>query len=865
MMGRYAPYGNAAPFRVFRNEEIPVRICHIPAILCLLCTLPMFAVPPAAAGPPPVDPHGDFPYLALPPSASGGAAGAFANPAAWAAADRASAAFWWTDAAGRGDRFDDWGFSWGRRLGFAAQHRRLDFPGGARGATDWQFGLAGGDGRNHTALAYRWSTGDDGLRREKALVFGHLVRPGRGLALGLTGIESFESDGRAALADVSLRPLGSPLLTFFAEYALTGGQRWDDGAAGLGLAVQPLQGLRLGLRARERDGDWHPTWSLGVTLNSLGLGVLPAFDADGDRTGTAWLVESDPPRAPLPAGLLPNPLAGAAAPRIAVVNLENKVLTYQKPRLFDDSRVAWLDLQRALDAVRDDPRLDGVAVNLAGLRGRPSLLWELRERLADLRERGKTVDVHIDRAGMLLYPVAAVADRLTIDPEGGLDLPGVELSRTYMRGLLEKLGLGFEALQYFDHKTAVEVLSRTDMSPADREQRGRITDVIYEYARAATAEGRRLAPAAFDSIVDGEVLLSAQRAVALGLADSTARWHDLSERLLQERGAVLAGFDPQRSRGFPDERWGRRPAVAVVFAVGECAMDTGIKGRSTAAALHALVGDPDVRAVVLRADSPGGDPLPSDLVAGAIRALREAGKPVVVSQGDVAASGGYWISMNGTEILTTPVTITGSIGVIGGWLWDEEMHEKAGVAADGVARGRHADMNRAVRYPLGFDVPARPLTPQESAMARERILEMYDRFVAAVADGRGLDEARVREIGGGRVWMGADAVERGLCDGIGGLGDAIARARELAGIDTRERVRLVEMPHRPWVEMPKLGMPLPGLALNLAWPWRHGAAAAFEAPLDPGLEFLRLIGESRGRPQALLPPDALPDGWRGEP
>ncbi len=840
-------------------------VTTIPPTLLICATVFIAMTTSVVAGPPPVDPHGDFPYLALPPSASGGAAGAFANPAAWAAAHHASAAFWWTDAAHRGDRFDDWGFSWGQRLGLAAQHRSLDGPGGSRGATDWQFGFAGGDGRNHSALAFRWSRGDVGLRREKALVFGHILRPGRGLALGLTGIESLESDGRAALADVSLRPLGSPLLTVFADYALTGDQRWDDGAGGLGLVVQPLRGLRLGLRAREHEGDWNTTWSLGVTMDGLGLGALPAFDADGERTGTAWLVESEPPRASLPAGLLPNPLAGNAPPRLAVLDLENRALTYQKPRLFDDTRVAWLDLQRALDAVRDDPQLDGVAVNLAGLRGRPSLLWELRERLADLQAHGKTVDIHIDRAGMMLYPVAAVADRLTIDPEGGLDLPGVQLSRTYMRGLLDKLGLGFEALQYFDHKTAVEVLSRTDMSPADREQRGRITDVIYEWARAATAEGRRLTPAAFDSIVNGEVLLSAQRAVALGLADSTARWHDLSERLLQERGAVLVGIDPQRSHGFPDERWGRRPAVAVVFAVGECAMDTGIKGRSTAAALHALVRDPDVKAVVLRADSPGGDPLPSDLVAGAIRALREAGKPVVVSQGDVAASGGYWISMNGTEILTTPVTITGSIGVIGGWLWDEEMHEKTGVAADGVARGRHADMSRVVRYPLGFDVPARPLTPQESAMARERILEMYDRFVAAVADGRGLDEARVREIGGGRVWMGQDAVDRGLCDGIGGLGDAIARARELAGIAPGESVRLQEMPSRPWVEMPKLGFPLPGMALNLTLPWPRGASAALPAPVDPGLEFLRLVGESRGRPQALLPPDALPDGWRGEP
>jgi protease-4 len=250
-------------------------------------------------------------------------------------------------------------------------------------------------------------------------------------------------------------------------------------------------------------------------------------------------------------------------------------------------------------------------------------------------------------------------------------------------------------------------------------------------------------------------------------------------------------------------------------------------------------------------------------VAEAITQLREAGKPVIVSQGDVAASGGYWISMNGTEILTTPLTITGSIGVIAGWVWDESLHEEVGVNADGVSRGAHADLFREVRYPLlDVSVPARALDEEEQAMARDRILEMYDRFVEAVAAGRGLTPQRVREIGGGRVWMGPDAVELGLCDGIGGLGAAIDRARELAGIAPGARVRLSEYPPRPLFEPPRFGLPFLGLSVRVPGPWTELAGTPAEAAVDPETAFLRGLAAAAGRPLLFTPPDALPAGWR---
>ncbi|MBC8425419.1 S49 family peptidase [bacterium] len=805
-------------------------------------------------------------HLASPPGAAGGAAGAFANPAAWAAAGRTSSAFWWNDANRPDHHLDNWGLSIGRRLGLAVRH--ATYPTGSAGftgVTDWQVGLAGGDRRHYGAIAWRWSTGGGAeIPREKALAVGQIWRPGRALAVGLAGVESMESDARHGSLDLALRPFGQPWFTVFGDYVLRGGETLDGGRLGGGLTVQPLPGLRLGLRLREDPAgdDRVATYSLGLTLGRRGFTALPTYDADSDRLHTTYLLETDAPRAPIPDAATPRLYAPPA--RVVALDLEGRRLTYQKYRWFDDTRLPWLDLSRVLDAIGRDDQVAGLALNLAGFSGRPSLLWELRERLAVLREAGKEIFIHLDRSGMFLYALASVADHVTVDPEGMLQLPGLDLSRTYMRDLLDKLGLGFAALQYFDHKTAVESLSRQNMSDADREQRGRIVDVVYEWMREATCDGRDLAPAEFDRVVDDEMLLFADEAAALGLIDGVARWHELGDWLAEHRGAALVGPDASLLRVHNDERWGLPPSVAVVYAVGVCDMETGIKGRATARYLRALIDDPDVAAVVLRADSPGGDPLPSDLVAEAVSMLREAGKPVVVSQGDVAASGGYWISMNGTEILTTPVAITGSIGVIGGWVWDERMHEKAGLDADGVSRGKHADLGRSVRYPIGFAVPYRDLSEEEYDFARERILTLYDRFVAVVAAERDLTVERVRELGGGRVWMGGDAVDRGLCDGIGGLTAAIARARELAGFDPADEVLLREYPPRPWLEWPDLRLPFLGLNLKLPAGLPAGLAASDDqaAPESPEMAFLRAIAASRGAPCLLLAPDLLPEAWR---
>ena len=256
--------------------------------------------------------------------------------------------------------------------------------------------------------------------------------------------------------------------------------------------------------------------------------------------------------------------------------------------------------------------------------------------------------------------------------------------------------------------------------------------------------------------------------------------------------ATLAGVTGDPTWG--PEEWGEPPRIAVFYAIGFCDMDTGIRGRALAKAIRSARKDRHVKAIVLRADSPGGDPLPSDLVA---REMAEAAKqkPVIVSQGALAASGGYWISMNADTIVASPLTLTGSIGVIGGWVWNKGFGGKLGLTYDGVKQGRSADMEQGIRLPvLGEVIPERNLTPEERARMEHLIRAMYAEFVAKVAEQRGLDEKYVDSVGQGRVWSGQRGLEKNLVDELGGLWRSLQIAKAAAGLPADRAVQLAEGP-----------------------------------------------------------------------
>ncbi|MBN1826445.1 MAG: S49 family peptidase [Candidatus Eisenbacteria bacterium] len=835
-----------------------------------IATVLLLAAAQAGAGTtfPYLDYHTGSGQLPQSPSVTGGPVAAFANPAAWAVSGASGFDLWWNDRSVLEGNLDNWGIATGKNLGFAMQRSAFLDPNGDRFAVyDYQAGFAWGDRRSHGGIAWRWAGGESGrLGRENGLIAGLIHRPCAHASLGYSTLWNPSSNGTLQIADLGIRPFRKPWVTLFGEFSMRDSDNLDNGRWGAGFEVRPWRGIHLGMKLREDEGDGDYTYSLnmGLTFDGTGIHVLPGYDEDGDRGATHYLARFEPPYSGLPVSKF---FRGHFGPRLYVpVDLENKTLTYRKARWFDDDRIAWIDLARYLDRIAEEPSVRGVAVNMAGLRVNPSIGWELREKLEELKKTGKEVLVHVDETGNFAYYIASAADRISLDPDGGLMLTGLAVYRTYMRGFFDKVGVGVEEWRYFTHKSAFEGFTRKEMSGADREQIGRLADVIYEEMRRGVCEAREITAGRFDELVDDYALFTADEALEAGLVDTLARWHDLGEWISENRdGARLAGLPKDREDGpHPDDVWGRPKEIAVVYALGECAMDTGIRGRATSKHMRGLADDPDVAAVVLRADSPGGSALASELVAEATRKLKENEKPVVVTQGAVAGSGGYWISMDGSRILTTPVTITGSIGVIGGWFWDDGIGGKTGFDADGVQRGAHSDLFTGIRFPLLGMLPKRNMTPDEKDRIHVLFEDLYGGFVKKVAAGRGLTEERVRELGEGRIWMGGDAIENKLVDRFGTLTDAVDEARELAGLRPDEEVILTEYPKRKLFELPRFGGGFPGLRLFAAplARWLAPDASAPEIlPEDYESAYFRILADSPGRPALLTPPEALPPEW----
>ncbi len=818
-------------------------------------------------------------YLPQSPSVTSGPAASFFNPAAWSMTDKGAADFWWNDSNIRSG-LDNYGLAFGRGLGFGINTTTFGDRADSYKIYDYQLGISHGTRAGTFGLGYRWAHGEtQRTPREKAISAGFITRKRSYWSFGASGIWSLQSSAAQYVFDLGLRPFNRPWLTLFGDYTANDDQSFfKDGYWGAGLEVRPLSGLHLGVKARQQLGTDDVEYSamVGLTLKFMNLASMPRYDNNNDLINSSYLVRTNPPFSSLPF-CKKGPLIGKKN-YYYPVNLENKVVTYQKFQYFDDTRVAWLDLLRLLDKLKESERIQGVAINMAGLRCRSSLLWEFRQKILEIKASGKEVVVHLDRAGPGLYYLASAADRVTMDPLGGIHLPGFALSRSYLKGTLEKLGLGFQAHRYFKYKSAVETLSHDSMSDADREQRQRIVDVIYETMRDEIASSRNLSPSQVDGIIDNLGELLTQDALDEGLIDAISRWDQLEKWLHVERQAA---FGPaqlnQRPRQYYDDQWGPHLKIPVVYAIGACDMDTGIKGRATSAYLRSLIHDPDVAAVVLRADSPGGDPLPSDLITDAVMQLKAAGKPVIVSQGDVAASGGYWISMEGTKILTTPLTITGSIGVIGGWLYDDGLGAKAGITSDSVHRGTHAELFTSVNFPFLGGIPHRPMNDNELNRAEVLIRSMYDDFISAVAKGRNLSKETVHEVAQGRVWMGGDAIDQGLCDSFGSLSDALDLAREYSGVSDWQTIDVVEYPPRPMFQMPNFMPGLPGLMglgnrvndfllaqmANQSQPLANEAAMGLPAGLDlMDAKFLRQLNDAAGQPVMMVSPDLLPEGWR---
>jgi len=444
-----------------------------------------------------------------------------------------------------------------------------------------------------------------------------------------------------------------------------------------------------------------------------------------------------------------------------------------------------LDALRAIDAAKSDPRIEGIYIRPNG-QGAVSLavLEELRAAIADFREQsGKFVLAYDEVYGQGGYYLASVADALYIEPEGMLDWHGMAFNTLFFKGLIDKLDLHVEVFRpdACKYKSAVEPYILTKMSEANREQMTELVDSMWKVITEEISASRGLTRDQLDDYADNLSAILADEAVGKKMVDGV-KYEDQMDELFAEAGVEADGDGNFRfvtlgeyaSQLVPDMAHAGSDRVAVLYADGQIVDGEGcdaVYGNTLSAKIRELRMDEGVKAVVLRVNSPGGSALASDVIWREMELLK-AEKPVIVSMGAYAASGGYYISAPADAIVADRLTLTGSIGVFGMFLdAGDAMKQKLGVTVDGVKSNRSADIGMF-----------RALTPAERAVMLKGVNRVYETFTNLVAEGRNLPIEKVLEIAGGRVWSGADALGIGLIDSYGGLKSAIAVAVDKAGL-----------------------------------------------------------------------------------
>jgi protease-4 len=465
-------------------------------------------------------------------------------------------------------------------------------------------------------------------------------------------------------------------------------------------------------------------------------------------------------------------------------DMVSAVLTMRRPRLGD-----VLD---GLHRARADEKVRALVVRIGGRPIGLARVQELRSAIAEFRRSGKATVAWAETYGEFgpgnaAYYLATAFDRIWVQPSGDVGLTGLSLEQWFYRGTLDKLGLEYEVAKRHEYKNAADRLTEHGFTGPAREALEQLATSLTGQITEAVAQRLAIPPAQARELIDNGPYV-AEEALELRLVDALGYRDEVYQDVHKAAGAdahLLYLGRYQRSRALT-ERARKLPEppgdmVALIYAAGPIRrgrsgrgpLSGGAMGSDTVtAALRAAAADRRVRAIVLRVNSPGGSYVASDTIWREVVRTRQAGTPIVVSMGDVAASGGYYISMAADAIVAQPGTITGSIGVLTGKPVTASLLERVGITTDSVTQGAHADMFSTTR----------PFSKDEWSKINSWLDRIYADFTGKVASGRGMTREQVHEIARGRVWTGADAAGIGLVDHLGGLDDAVALARRKAGL-----------------------------------------------------------------------------------
>ncbi|MEM8815022.1 MAG: signal peptide peptidase SppA [Pseudomonadota bacterium] len=537
-----------------------------------------------------------------------------------------------------------------------------------------------------------------------------------------------------------------------------------------------------------------------VTHFFLMLFVLIAFI--GAISGSAPSLPRSAALTIQPAGALVEQLAGSPFDRALSELLDNA-----------PPQTLVADVVSALEFAKDDDSIKAVHLELTNFGGGGiAKLERVAEAIGDFRESGKPVIASADFYSQGSYYLAAHADEVYMHPDGILFLQGFGSFRTFFSDAIEKLKLDWNIFRVGKYKAFVEPYTRMSMSDEYRESLTHVLDQLWSIYLLDVESARGLEDGTLNGYAQNLADLAAANsgdlataALELGAFDGLMNRTEIRERLIELAGpdednddapsAVDMGGYLSQMRllkgGLPEG-----DQVAIVVAAGEIldgAQPPGsIGGDTTAALLRQALRDEDVKAVVLRVDSPGGSAFASEVITNQIKALRATGKPVIASMSSVAASGGYWISADADKIFAAPSTVTGSIGIFGMFPTYQRTAEYLGLRVDGVGTTPWAGELR----------PDRAMADDTKRVFQAVIEHGYDDFLEHVANGRGLTIEEVDEIAQGRIWTGLDALNNGLIDELGGLEDAVAAAASAAGLEEGSyEARIVEEPLSPGEQM----------------------------------------------------------------
>ncbi len=438
--------------------------------------------------------------------------------------------------------------------------------------------------------------------------------------------------------------------------------------------------------------------------------------------------------------------------------------------------------------------LDGGQLSMA-----PASAKAIRDALIDFKTSGKWVIASAKNYGQTNYYLVSVADRICLDPTGEVNWNGLTAQKMYFTRLMEKIGVEMQIVKVGTFKSAVEPYFRTSMSDADRLQTMQYLNGIWDEYKAAVAASRHLTETQLNALADRYMgLQSAEENLKAGLVDTIVYCQDMDSLLRVYTGTKdyhMLTTDKLAQVKRPDSK--AKDKVAVLYLAGEITDEEGdgIVGKEVVKTLKKIAKDDDVKALVLRVNSPGGSADASEQIWHAIQNIKADSIPVVVSMGDYAASGGYYISCGADYIYAEPTTLTGSIGIFGTIPNAAKLRDKVGLDIDGIKTNKHADLEANMIY--------KGMNAEEFALMQTMVERGYDLFTGRCAEGRHVSQDYIKSIGEGRVWLGVRGKEIGIVDEIGNINDAIAKAVDLAGL---ECYKLAYYPEKtdPYEELIKL-------------------------------------------------------------